>query len=437
MDITKLINTKLMITSKGFKELMSKVESPNPPTFSDSDKPNSAMPGNALEADSTAIISINGVLSKDVSEIDEMMLGLVDSEWVSEILSNCAEDPNINNIVLNFNSPGGITTGIEELGRKILNIDSMIKPVYAWTDNTCCSAAYWLASQARTIGMSPSAQIGGVGVYSVIVDITKQLEKDGISVFVASSGEYKLMGHEFHKLSDKEQELLNEDCRKQHEKFNQTIIQRRGDVKVEDLQGLSYEGQEALTKQLCDVLFDSMEEFLIYINSPTAMKNITKTKVATTAEVNKQEVSNTVVQVEASTPEVKTEAVVPEVKLEEVNLTVTPEVKAEVPGVPGTEAAHPEPDGDETPEGDEPEDDTDDMEECVHCKGKGKTKKVKAVEPTNTEPSATVVLPQKKMELPSTEEWRNAFGIKIKKADKETENWNEWVKTSFSGNPFN
>jgi signal peptide peptidase SppA len=212
--------------------------------------------------DSTAVIKVCGVLSKGVSEIEEVLLGLADVDEVSYALDIAAADGNVKDIVLVFFSPGGETLGIEELGRKIKLIDETVKPVYGWTESQATSAAFWCLSQTRKIGMMPSAQIGGVGVYSLVLNITRQMKDQGTELEIFSSGKYKMMGHEFRSLTDEERKIIQEDVDRQHEEFNKVVLSKRPQISKEDLEGLAFEGREALEKGFCDTLHDEFAGFL-------------------------------------------------------------------------------------------------------------------------------------------------------------------------------
>jgi signal peptide peptidase SppA len=212
--------------------------------------------------DSTCVIKISGVLSKGISELEEVLLGLADVDEIMYALDKAAADTNVKNIVLAFSSPGGETLGIEELGRRIKAIDENVKPVFGWTESQATSAAYWLLSQTRTVGMIPSSQVGGVGVYSLVLNATGQMKADGIEVEVFSAGEYKMMGHEFRTLSDAERAIIQADVDKQFQAFKEVVQAKRTRVNSDDLNGLSFEGRDALSKGFCDVLHDDFIEFL-------------------------------------------------------------------------------------------------------------------------------------------------------------------------------
>jgi signal peptide peptidase SppA len=83
-------------------------------------------------------------------------------------------------ILLLMRSPGGEAAGVNELAKHIRDVDENHKPVYAFADNMCASAAYWLASQARHITAEETAEIGSIGVRCGIVDYSAADEMMGI-----------------------------------------------------------------------------------------------------------------------------------------------------------------------------------------------------------------------------------------------------------------
>ncbi|MBP0493045.1 S49 family peptidase [Pararoseomonas indoligenes] len=67
----------------------------------------------------------------------------------------------VDRILLVMDTPGGVTTGVGEMGGLIA---ASPKPVTAYVAGMACSAGYWLASQAGEIVMDPSALVGSIGV---------------------------------------------------------------------------------------------------------------------------------------------------------------------------------------------------------------------------------------------------------------------------------
>ena len=87
------------------------------------------------------------------------------------------EDPSIEVIVLNIDSPGGEAAGISQFATYIRNSP---KRVVAYIDDLGASAAYWIASAAKEIYASTTAFVGSIGVVFTIIDDSKKLEKEGI-----------------------------------------------------------------------------------------------------------------------------------------------------------------------------------------------------------------------------------------------------------------
>ena len=76
------------------------------------------------------------------------------------------------------------------------------KPVRAFVTGIAASAAYWLASQASTITLTPSGEVGSVGVLDIHADISKALDNAGVKVTAVTAGEHKVERAPFTPLSD-------------------------------------------------------------------------------------------------------------------------------------------------------------------------------------------------------------------------------------------
>ena len=87
------------------------------------------------------------------------------------------EDPNIEVIVLNIDSPGGEAAGISQFATYIRNSK---KRVVAFVDDLGASAAYWIASAAKEIYASTTAFVGSIGVVFTIIDDSEKQKKEGI-----------------------------------------------------------------------------------------------------------------------------------------------------------------------------------------------------------------------------------------------------------------
>jgi signal peptide peptidase SppA len=87
------------------------------------------------------------------------------------------EDPSVETIVLNIDSPGGEASGIAEFATYIRNSP---KKVVAFVDELAASAGYWIASAASEIYATSTAFVGSIGVVFTVVDDKEKLKKEGI-----------------------------------------------------------------------------------------------------------------------------------------------------------------------------------------------------------------------------------------------------------------
>jgi signal peptide peptidase SppA len=101
-----------------------------------------------------------------------------------------AADEKVGAILLHIDSPGGHVAGTKELADDLAAIDQA-KPVHAYIEDMGASAAYWVASQARTVTANSMAMVGSLGTFTVLYDLSKAAEMEGVHVHVVSTGERK------------------------------------------------------------------------------------------------------------------------------------------------------------------------------------------------------------------------------------------------------
>lgn len=142
--------------------------------------------------DGMAIINVHGPITK-VADFWSHIFGGVSSRAVSKQLAAALNDDEVTSIMLNFDSPGGTTDGTEELANNIRKTNAQ-KPVFAYADGLCCSAAYWCASQCSAIGAMGTALVGSIGTLLVLRDTSKAYSEMGIKVHVIATGDYKGAG---------------------------------------------------------------------------------------------------------------------------------------------------------------------------------------------------------------------------------------------------
>lgn len=134
---------------------------------------------------SAAVVSIDGTITPRASLFSKYSGG-TSAEGVGKAVEVAAADPKVEGIVLDIDSPGGYVAGIPEAAAKILAARN-VKPVTAVANHMAASAAYWLGSQAGTFAVSPSAEVGSIGVIYASMDETKLHELKGVKYDLIAS----------------------------------------------------------------------------------------------------------------------------------------------------------------------------------------------------------------------------------------------------------
>lgn len=199
-----------------------------------------------------AVIEVHGIIGKHLSAM-ETECGGCDVDAIAASLDAALAAPEVTAILLDFDSPGGVVTGVPELAAKIREADR-VKPVYAYTSAQCCSAAYWLAAAARKVYTAPSADLGSIGVYMALVDDTEWWSKQGYKLELIKAGEFKAMGLSGKGLTDKEREMLQADVDATYAMFVGDIRKRRA-IADSTAQGQTFMGEAAVSAFLADAIY--------------------------------------------------------------------------------------------------------------------------------------------------------------------------------------
>lgn len=113
---------------------------------------------------STAVIPITGPIFR-YANIFTMISGATSVEETAAELRAALDNPLVESVVLEINSPGGQVTGVSELAQMIRGAE---KQVVAYVDGMAASAAYWIASAASRVVINDTALLGSIGVVTQI-----------------------------------------------------------------------------------------------------------------------------------------------------------------------------------------------------------------------------------------------------------------------------
>ena len=214
--------------------------------------------------DGIAIIGINGPLLS-TSTFFSKWLGYASYPDIRSWVMQAASDPDVKDILLMIGSPGGSVFGITD-GTEAIRKVNTIKPVYAYTNKNCCSAAYWLASAASEIMASPESETGSIGVIVTHASHEKQLENEGIKITILRSSELKAIGGPYKDLTDKEIAHIQEQVDTFNNLFQEQVKTARPQVKFSAMNGQTFIGADALQQGLVDKVC-SYDDTVAYIQA--------------------------------------------------------------------------------------------------------------------------------------------------------------------------
>lgn len=132
----------------------------------------------ARAAGDIVILPIYGVMSQRATMMQDISGG-ASCEQIGAAFRAAISDDSVRAVVLDYDTPGGSTFGVEDLANEIRAARGA-KPIIAQVNSLCASAGYWLAAQADEIVVTPGGVAGSIGVYAVHEDISEMLANDGI-----------------------------------------------------------------------------------------------------------------------------------------------------------------------------------------------------------------------------------------------------------------
>jgi signal peptide peptidase SppA len=205
-----------------------------------------------------ATVSISGPIIRKPDIFARVLMGATDSEEIGSAIQEAASRPDIKAVFLDIDSPGGTVAGTPELAAAVSALDQK-KPVYAFSSGLMASAAYWIASQARAIYATPSAQVGSIGVVQAVVDRSAAINAAGIKVEVFSVGKYKAMGAPGTPLTDDQRELISSNLAEIAGEFHAAVLAKGRAIPAEAMEGQTFSGKQAQRHKLAGMVPDRAE----------------------------------------------------------------------------------------------------------------------------------------------------------------------------------
>ena len=208
-----------------------------------------ALPTGKTAVPHTAMVSIKGEISDS---------GEASAESVLPALRDALEDDGAQALVLLINSPGGSPVQAGLINDEIRRLRALHKkPIYAVVEETCASAAYYIASAADKIYVDKASIVGSIGVLMDGFGFTGTMEKLGVERRLLTAGANKGFLDPFSPQSEEQKKYAQVMLDQIHQQFIAVVKQGRGDrlkPNPDMFSGLFWTGEQAIQMGLADDL---------------------------------------------------------------------------------------------------------------------------------------------------------------------------------------
>lgn len=193
--------------------------------------------------------------------------------YIQKAIERGVQDPEVKGIALVCDSPGGHVAGCFELVDRIYQLRSE-KPIQAFAHESAYSAAYAIASAASKITVSKTGGVGSIGVVTMHVDYSSQMDKLGVKVTFIFAGSHKVDGNPYEALPKDVKARIQSRIDQSYAVFCQAVARNRNmkESAVRATEALTFTASEAVDQKLADKigpLDTALADFAAYLCGET------------------------------------------------------------------------------------------------------------------------------------------------------------------------
>ena len=197
----------------------------------------------------TAMVSIVGEIGSETE---------ASAENVMSSMRLALEDSGSQALVLLINSPGGSPVQAGLINDEIVRLRALHnKPIYAVVEESCASAAYYIAAATDRIYVDKASIVGSIGVLMDGFGFTGLMDKLGVERRLMTAGVNKGFLDPFSPQTEPQRKHAQAMLDQIHTQFIQVVKKGRGDrlkETPETFSGLFWSGQQAVDMGLADSL---------------------------------------------------------------------------------------------------------------------------------------------------------------------------------------
>jgi len=197
----------------------------------------------------TALVNIKGEIA-DGTEAS--------AENIVASMRAALEDTGSQGLILLINSPGGSPVQAGIINDEIVRLKALHrKPIYAVVEESCASAAYYIAAATDKVYVNKASIVGSIGVLMDGFGFTGLMDKLGVERRLMTAGENKGFLDPFSPQTEAQRKHAQTMLNHIHSQFIEVVKKGRGDRLKETpdmFSGLFWTGQQAVELGLADEL---------------------------------------------------------------------------------------------------------------------------------------------------------------------------------------
>ncbi|MFH5805302.1 S49 family peptidase [Alienimonas sp. DA493] len=171
---------------------------------------------------SVRVLTAEGLMTKRGGS---MTAGTTD---LRKSVRQAASDDSVSAVVLKIDSPGGTVAGMADLAADVKALAAK-KPTVAYVEDMAASGGYWLACACDRIYVNePLAEVGSIGAYAVLMDVSRAAENAGVKPIVVRSTPLKGAGVPGDRITDEQVAVRQELVDQAHAAFREVVMSARG-----------------------------------------------------------------------------------------------------------------------------------------------------------------------------------------------------------------
>lgn len=213
-----------------------------------------------------AVLGLRGIISHRIEQVQAISgPGGTSIEGFRQRFRDALASSQVGSIVIDVDSPGGAVDGVPEMAAEIA-ASRGDKPIVAVANTLAASAAYWLASQADEVVVTPSGEVGSIGVFTAHRDQSEAMAAKGERVTLIHAGKHKVEGNPFEPLPEEARLAIQERVDDVYAEFVDAVASGRGVALKKVLNGFGEGRTVGATPALAEGMVDRVETLEETIN---------------------------------------------------------------------------------------------------------------------------------------------------------------------------